>query len=441
MHRPARAHVIGMRCLRGRMDARLVAGALTLLAATACTSSAGARRDPEVVVAPGRPYVVVVSLDAFRHDFIERYAPRSLARLAERGIVARALIPPFPSKTFPSHYTIATGLFPGQHGVISNSFFDPSFGRWFRVKDTVTVRDGRWYGGTPIWVAAEREGVRTSVYFWPGSEAVVQGLRPSRWWRYRASVPDSERVDASVAQLRLPPDRRPHLVMLYLTDVDDTTHRHGPDSPRTGVAVEALDRAVSRLLGSIERLPIRDSVNVVVLSDHGIEESTQEKMLPLRPVLAAAKIDTAAVQMGDNGPTMSLWFGGDTALARRAAGVMNSSLSHARAYLRGDAPARWHLAANARGGDVVVVAEPGYVVAKGAGDRVLDRGNHGWDPVDPAMHGIFVAAGPQIKRAGSIPAFDNVHVYSFLAALLRLRQAPRGDGDPAVLAPYLRPAP
>jgi predicted AlkP superfamily pyrophosphatase or phosphodiesterase len=385
--------------------------------------------------------VVVVSLDAFRHDYLERYRPRSLASLAERGIVARALIPPFPSKTFPSHYTIATGQYPGSHGIISTTYYDPGHGEWFRVKDSVTVRDGRWYGGVPIWVAAEREGVHSSVFFWPGSEAQVHGGRPSKWWRYRASVPDSERVDASIAQLRLPAETRPHLVMLYLTDVDDTTHRYGPETPRTAVAVAALDRAVSRLLESIERLPIRDSVNVVVVSDHGMEASPQERVLPLYPILAAASIDTATVQMGDNGPTMSLWLGGDSALARRTVSVLNAGLSHARAYARGETPARWHLSSNPRGGDVIVVAEPGYVVAKGAGDRFLDRGTHGWDPVDPAMHGIFVAAGPQIARGGTIAAFENVHVYSFLAALLRLRNAPSGDGDPGVLTPYLRRAP
>jgi predicted AlkP superfamily pyrophosphatase or phosphodiesterase len=410
--------------------------ALTLVAA-ACTPVSAPRTEVGAHVG-SRPYVVVVSLDAFRHDFLDRFRPASLERLASRGIVANALIPPFPSKTFPSHYTIATGLYPGHHGVLSNAFYDPAFGRWFRVKDTATVRDGRWYGGVPIWIAAEREGVRTSVHFWPGSEVEVQGRRPSAWWRYRASVSDSERVDASIAQLRLVPPRRPHLVMLYLTDVDDTTHRFGPDSPRTAVAVASIDRAVTRLLDSLAALPIRDSVNVVVLSDHGMEASPEEKVLPLRPLLATAGIDTALVQMGDIGPTMSLWLGGDGALARRTLGALNAGLAHARAYARGETPARWHLEGNVRAGDLLVVAEPGYVVARSSADRVLDRGNHGWDPVDPAMHGIFIAAGPQIAHAGRIPAFENVHVYSFLAGLLRLDHAPKGDGDSAVLAPYLR---
>jgi predicted AlkP superfamily pyrophosphatase or phosphodiesterase len=403
---------------------------------TACTPPSS--RQDATPAGAGRPYVVLVSLDAFRHDYLERYRPASLEKLASRGIVARALIPPFPSKTFPSHYTIATGLYPGHHGILSNTFYDPASERWFRLKDSTAVRDGRWYGGTPIWVAAEQEGVHTSVYFWPGSEGAVQGVRPSAWWNYHSSVPDSVRVDASIAQLRLPAPRRPHLVMLYLTDVDDTTHMHGPDSPRTAVAVASIDRALTRLFDGIAQLPIADSVNCVVVSDHGMEESPQERMLPLRPMLAAAGIDTTLVRMGDNGPVMPLWFGRDTALARRTLDAHDAGLTHARAYAIANAPERWHMNGNARGGEVFVVAEPGYVIAKGAADRVLDRGSHGWDPVDPLMRGIFVAAGPQIRAAGTIPAFESVNVYPSLTSLLRLTRAPRTDGDPAVLAPYLR---
>jgi len=422
-------------CVVHRLRSTTLLGVAAIVAA--CTPPSPARRDA-APAGTSRPYVVVVSLDAFRHDYIERYRPSSLEKLASRGIVARALIPPFPSKTFPSHYTIATGLYPGHHGILSNTFYDPATERWFRLKDSTAVRDGRWYGGTPIWVAAEREGVRSSVYFWPGSEGAVQGVRPSAWWSYHASVPDSVRVDASIAQLRLPAPRRPHLVMLYLTDVDDTTHRHGPDSPHTAAAVASIDRALTRLFDGIARLPLGDSVDVVVVSDHGMEDSPQERMLPLRPTLAAAGIDTMLVRMGDNGPVMPLWFGLDTALARRTLHALNAGLTHARAYSIASAPDRWHMNGNVRGGEVFVVAEPGYVIAKGAADRVLDRGSHGWDPIDPLMGGIFVAAGPQIRAAGTIPSFESVNVYPFLTALLRLARGPRTDGDAAVLAPYLR---
>ncbi|HEX7977595.1 MAG TPA: glycoside hydrolase family 9 protein [Gemmatimonadaceae bacterium] len=386
-----------------------------------------------------RPYVVVVSLDAFRSDYLAKYRPASLERLAKRGIVARGLVPPFPSKTFPSHYTLATGLYPGHHGILSNNFYDPALERWFRLKDTSAVRDGRWFGGVPIWVAAQREGLRSSVYFWPGSEGVVAGERPTYWSSYRASVPDSCRIDESIARLRLPAAERPHLEMIYLTDVDDTTHHYGPDTPHTANAVASLDRALTRLLDSLDALPQRDSVNVVVLSDHGMYGVSQERMIPIRPLLAAAGIDTMQVEFGDSGPVMSLWFHGDTALTRRTLAAL-AHVPHMHAYARGETPPRWHLAANARAGDVLIVADLGYLVARSATDRVLDPGNHGWDPTFPAMHGVFVAAGPQIRAAGTLPEVENVNVYPFLAALLGLQHAPSVDGKLGVLAPYLRAA-
>jgi predicted AlkP superfamily pyrophosphatase or phosphodiesterase len=391
--------------------------------------------------ARARPYLFLISLDAFRHDYIDRYHPASLERLAARGIRATALIPPFPSKTFPSHYTIATGLYPGHHGIVGNNFYDATLDRWFRVKDSVAVRDGAFYGGEPIWVAAEREGVKSAVYFWPGSEGAVKGVRPTYYKRYFPARPDTQRVDESIAWLRLPPAQRPHLVMLYLTTADDTTHAYGPETPHTASAVALLDRDVQRVLDSLDASPLRDSVNVVVLSDHGMAASPAENMIPIRPLLAADGVDTTRIRSGDIGPTMSLWFDGDDALRRHAFTTLSARLVHAHVYARGETPERWHLAGNSRAGDLIVVADVGYVIVASAHDRWLDRGSHGWDPANPLMHGIFIAAGPNVKHAGTIPAFDNVHLYPFLASLLGLAHPPATDADPRVLAPYLRAAP
>jgi len=286
-------------------------------------------------------------------------------------------------------------------------------------------------------VAAQREGVRSSIYFWPGSEGIVAGERPTYWSSYHASVPDSQRIDESIARLRLPGAERPHLEMIYLTDVDDTTHHYGPDTPHTANAVASLDRALTRLLDSLHALPQRDSVNVVVVSDHGMYGVSQERMIPLRPLFASAGIDTTQIEFGDNGPVMSLWFRGDSTLARRTLAAL-AHVPHIRAYARGETPAHWHLDANARAGDVLVVGELGYLLARSVSDRVLDPGNHGWDPASQPMHGVFVAAGPQIRAAGTIPEFESVHVYPFLAALLGLQHVPAVDGRLGVLAPYLR---
>jgi predicted AlkP superfamily pyrophosphatase or phosphodiesterase len=406
-----------------------------------CGAATGAPQGAAPTAPAARPYVILVSSDAFRHDYIARLHPPAIEGLAARGLRAEALIPSFPSKTFPNHYTIATGLYPGHHGIVGNSFYDPVRGQWYRSGDSLTVADGSWYGGEPIWVTAERNGVRSASYFWAGSEAAIGGVRPSISMRYDGSVPNARRIDESIGWLRRDPATRPHLVLLYLSDVDDTTHRFGPDAANTAHAVASVDRALRRLLDSVAVLPMRDSVNVVLVSDHGMAAVAPAHVIPVLDPLVAAGIDTAGIRLSDNGPSMSLWFGGDSARMRRAHAALAAALaaSKAQVYSRSELPERWHLRDNPRAGDLLLVAPEGWVLERRASDKAPSAGAHGWDPAVSDMQGIFVAAGPGIRPAGVIPAFENIHIYPFIAALLRLERVPVVDGRLSVLRGYVLP--
>ena len=383
-----------------------------------------------------RPYVVLISFDGFRHDYLDRYRPSAFEAVAARGVRAAALVPSFPSKTFPNHYTLATGLYPGHHGIAANAFHDPARRAWYRGSDSIAVRDASWYGGEPIWVTAERNGVRSAAYFWPGSEAAIGGVRPSRFVPYDGTVPNARRVDEVVGWLRLAADVRPHLVLLYFSDVDDTTHRHGPDAPNTATAVASVDRALQRLMDSIAVSPLRDSVNLVLVSDHGMTRTPPTQVIVVSDLLLRAGVDTTGLLFGDNGPAMSLWFGGDSARMRRARAAL--AVPHVSTYFRTDAPARWHVGGNPRMGDLLVVGETGYTLKRNGTDLGPSAGSHGYDPALPDMQGIFLAAGPGIRRGSRIAAFENVHVYPFLAALLRLGRIPTVDGAFGVLRSALR---
>ena len=424
-----------------RRGAAALAGALLAASAlfAACAAAPGARPPfPPLAPDDAHPYVILVSFDAFRHDYIDRLHPPAIEALAARGVRAEALIPAFPSKTFPNHYTIATGLYPGHHGIVGNAFHDPDRKASYRIGDTLAARDGSWYGGEPIWVTAERNGVRSASYFWPGSEAEIRGVRPSIAMRYDERVPNARRVDGSIAWLRRAPAVRPHLVLLYMSDVDDTTHQYGPDAPNTAAAVSSVDRALRRLMDSVAVLPIRDSVNVVLVSDHGMTAVNGERVMPVFDALQRAGMDTTGIVASDNGPTMSLWFGGDTARRRHAHAVLDTALGHADVYRRESIPARLHFGDTPRAGDLLLVAWPGHILLRHVTDSAPSGGAHGYDPAWEDMQGIFVAAGPNVRAAGTIPAFENVHVYPFLAALLRLRQVPVVDGDPRVLGSLVR---
>jgi predicted AlkP superfamily pyrophosphatase or phosphodiesterase len=294
------------------------------------------------------------------------------------------------------------------------------------------VRDARWYGGEPIWVTAERQGMVSGSFFFVGSEAAVGGVRPTYARNYDASVPNAERVNAVLDWLKLPAERRPHLVMLYFSDVDDAGHRYGPEGPEVNEAVRRVDEALGQLLDGIEKLPIAKQVHLVLVSDHGM--AAQDT---LRVEYLDDGVDFTGVQSINAGPYTTLWVG-DTARVSRLYTELQGRLKHAQVYRRAEIPERFHYRTNDRAGDLLVLADPGYQVAFRAKGRPSSGGAHGYDPASNLMQGIFLAMGPRIRAGEMLPPFENVNVYPLIAHLLGLKPYPGIDGRLEVLQPILR---
>src|ERR1700760_4614573 len=179
-------------------------------------------------------YVVLVSIDGFRYDYARKYGATHLLAIAEKGAsVPDGMLPSYPSLTFPNHYTIVTGLYPEHHGIVANNFYDPARKERYSYSDPATNSDGSWYGGEPLWVLAEKQGMRAACFFWPGSEAEIDAARPSYYLKFDDRFPDEKRIDQVVAWLRLPPEQRPHFITLYYSAVDRAGHQFGPNTPQT----------------------------------------------------------------------------------------------------------------------------------------------------------------------------------------------------------------
>jgi predicted AlkP superfamily pyrophosphatase or phosphodiesterase len=378
-----------------------------------------------------KPYVVVVSFDGFRANYLDRIEAPNFRRVIEAGVRAEGLVPVFPSKTFPNHYSIATGMYAENHGLIDNSFYDPVFDATYRLGDTLTVRDARWYGGEPIWVTAERQGMVAGAFFFVGSEAAVSGVSPTLVRNYDGSIPNSTRVATVLEWLRRPAVERPHLVMLYFSDVDDAGHRFGPESAEVEAAVGRVDTALGQLLDGIAALPIAEQVHLVLVSDHGMSAQDTARVEYLDEM-----VDLDGVRSINAGPYTTLWVG-DSARADGIRDALNAGLENARAYRRYEIPERFRYRESDRAGDLLVLAEPGYQVLR-RGGRPYSGGAHGYDPDSETMHGIFYAMGPQVRAGITIPAFENVHVYPLVAHLLGLVPNPAADGRLDVLRPILR---
>ena len=378
-----------------------------------------------------KPYVVLVSFDGFRHDYLSRYATPAFDRVAETGGGADALIPVYPSLTFPSHYSIATGLYPEHHGIVGNRFFDPVRDEEYHYRNTARVQDGTWYGGEPIWVTAETQGMVAAAMLFVGTEAAVAGVRPTFWTPYDARGSHRERVDQVVSWLSLPPLARPHLITLYFSAVDGAGHDGGPASPAVQDAVRQVDGALGRLLDGIGMLPIGDQVSIVLVSDHGMGRVDSDLVIDLREI--ADLRDTRVVVTG---PGANLFVEGNQDRSRAVRDDINDGLRGGRAYLRGEVPEALGYRADPRIGNVVVVAEPGAMIGMGGSSRP-PLGMHGWDPRHPDMHGIFLVTGPEIVPGRRVGPFENVHIYPFLARLLHLTPHADIDGDLSILAALL----
>ncbi len=358
------------------------------------------------------PTVVVISFDAFADRFLDRDSLPHFHRLIADGVRA-PLQPEFPSKTFGNHYSMATGLTPGEHGIVTNQFYDPALGKWFLH---ASQNDGSWFGGEPIWTTAERAGLRTAVYFWMGSEAEIAGKRPTYWFPFDAKVPDSKKIAATMEWLRLPEKERPHLIMMYSPVVDVPGHSFGPDAPETKAGTAAADRTLADLTDSLAKLPLR--IDVIVVSDHGLSAIPRDHVIEMDNLLPKS-----GVIFDNEHATFSIWA--DPAhpginLDSLATSYRERFGSHVRVFSHGTFPPVWRTQQNPRFGDIFMLPEPGWEFVTQSPRVAYTAGEHGYDPRDPSMMGIFVAWGPDFQRGVRLPVRENRTLHDLLVRLLRL---------------------
>lgn len=407
---------------------RLACGlaAITLLAA--CTTpSAGhstARHAP--------PKLLLISIDGLRADALDRGLTPNLQRIIEGGVRARWMTPSYPSLTFPNHYTLVTGLRPDRHGIINNSMDDALLGR-FALNDRAAVTRSEWWGGEPIWVSAEKAGVRAATTSWPGSEAEIQGTRPSQWRVYDGDEPLPQRADTALGWLSQTDAAAPRLVTLYMENVDKAGHNEGPDSSAYADAIRHADAVVGQVLDGLEQRGLAGSTNVVVVSDHGMAA-----VAPGHVVEIETMVDPSVARSVNAGQSIGFApLPGQQAAAERA---LLGRHDHYECWRKAELPARWHYGSHPRIPPIVCQMDEGWDALtreRIARRKHQDRGSHGYDNALPSMRAVFLATGPSFHRGQVIDGFDNVDLYPLLAHLLQVPAA-ANDGNPETLRKVLR---
>jgi predicted AlkP superfamily pyrophosphatase or phosphodiesterase len=366
-------------------------------------------------------YVVMVSFDGFRWDYTDLYSTPNFDIMADAGVKADRMIPSFPTKTFPNHYALATGLYPDHNGIINNSFYAPELDGIYRMGDRSMVKNPDAYFGEPIWVTAIQQGIKSASYFWVGSEAPVKGVSPSYWYGYDGSVPYMDRVEQMIKWLKMPVHKRPGLITLYFDEPDGIGHDAGPESPATGEVIQLLDGILGAIREGIASLDIADRVNLIVLSDHGMGPISSDRYVNIMDVIPEEWTD-------------HIIGGNPVYLIDPAEGYEDSvslTLNDRKgvsAWQKDEIPARLNYGNSARFPGIVVVADSLWSIGTKSNSSGYAGGAHGYDNTFTDMHTIFFAEGPAFKEGYLVPSFENVEVYGIIAHILGLDPAPT-DGN------------
>jgi len=406
--------------MQARLHAVLVG--LALLVASACGSPVSPPTAPSTVI--------LISLDGWRWDYLDRADAPTLRALAARGVRSEGLVVTFPSKTFPSHYTIVTGLHPEDHGIISNAIEDPAIEGRFTLRSGPIRDDPRWWGGEPIWLTAERQGVKAGTVFWPGSDVEIDGGRPSYWLPYQDDLPNERRVDQVLEWLARPEAERPRFLTLYFSLVDSAGHTYGPDSDEVMAAAAEADRLLGLLVAGLEAAGRVDETHLVVVSDHGMAA-----VGPDRAIVLDDYLDVSGLDIIELSPVLGVRpKDGDV---ERVYGALRDRHPAMRIYRRDEVPAEYHYRRSPRIPPIVGLADDGWTITTRAGmarwtASGSPRGSHGFDPRLRSMHGLFVAAGPQVRRREVVPPLESLHLYELMCALLGITPAPNSGSLEAV---------
>ena len=360
-----------------------------------------------------KPYVILISADGFRSDFSVKYGAKFLQSREAKGVKAEAMIPSYPSLTFPNHYTIVTGLYPSHHGLVNNRFFDVASGKEYNMGNKKMVAEGKWYGGTPLWVLAEKQGMLSASFYWVASEADIQGIRPTYLYTYNESISIEQRIQAVKNWLSLPAEKRPHLITFYFPQVDHDAHEYGPEDPRVGDAVKWVDQSIAQLQAALD--PLKLPINYVFVSDHGMTTVDTEHTLA-KP----AALDTAAFKVPSGDALLHVFAKIPAAIPNALIELRKQNQFHT--YLLDETPEYWHYRKSDdrfnRLGDILLV--PNHPNIFNLGTRKTSPGKHGYDNHHPDMQASFQAWGPAFKSGVIIPAFENVHVYPLVGKILGL---------------------
>ncbi|GAC94057.1 hypothetical protein PHSY_001626 [Pseudozyma hubeiensis SY62] len=359
--------------------------------------------------------------------------------------------PIFPTLTFPNHWTLLTGLYASSHGIVANDFTDSS-GNQFYYTSPAHSWSSEWWRGEPIWATAQRNGLNSAVLMWPGPPETQAGTKARYFQKYESDWKLDDRLGKVLEWMDEDDVRvRPSCVCVYVPDIDQASHRFGPESEQAVDAVKRVDGFIGKLRKEVvEKRSLGEIVDIVVVSDHGMTSTSNDKLIYLDELLGNDLY--AQLQGRDGWPSAGLRFRGTPShreqlehLAfQRLSSLPSKSRRGWKVFKRSTLPPRYHLNDDGRVDDrlapIWIIPDLGWSItdhaemATFADGTYAPRGNHGYDNQQDDMQAIFVASGPSFRdwqevkgRRWNMDGFANVQVHNLVSRILGVRETARAQ--------------
>lgn len=365
-----------------------------------------------------KPYVLMVSFDGLRYDYLDWVDTPNFDFIQKKGVKSKGLIPVFPSLTFPNHYSIATGAYSGKHNITGNSFYDKKLNQHYSLYDKNSVRNPKFYKSEPIWVTAERQGVKSASFFWVGTEAPIKGISPSIYKYYNGEVPFKSRIDSVVSWFELDENERPQLILLYFSEPDYTGHKFGIDKNKLSISISKMDSLLGYLYSELKKTNIFNQLNIIITSDHGMTDVSKDRLIILDDYIT----DLSNLIIRGSGSHVQIEHIDNDFLYSKLLYSELLNIPNSRAWKKLDIPKRFQFV-NRNTGHYLLLANEGWFITTSSDLNKKDfklAGMHGYDPKYKNMHGIFYATGKNIKSNLVIESFENIHVYPLICKLLNI---------------------
>ncbi|XP_034747427.1 venom phosphodiesterase 1 [Etheostoma cragini] len=390
--------------------------------------------------------LLLVSLDGLRAEYLQTWSALlpTLDKLKECGTSAPYMQAAFPSKTFPNHYTIVTGLYPESNGLIDNTMYDPVFDATFSLSSPEKDNPD-WYLGQPIWHTVKQQRLKSGTFFWPGSDVKINGSFPDIYRPYDGKVPFEERVFTVLKWLQLPDDQRPDFYTLYLEEPDKSGHSYGPVSGGLIEAIQGVDKIIGQLMNGLKQIGLHRCVNIIIVADHGMEDTSCDRKEVLQNLVGDVQNYWVT-----EGPFGRIRAKNKDSVVDSAGLVANMTCKKAdqkiKPYLKANLPKRLHFANSRRIEDVNVLVDPKWLFERYPGSLTFcSGGNHGYDNDVESMHAMFVSYGPKFQDKTKIEPFSNIELYNLMCDVMQIsptnNNGTHGSMNHVLRRPYYTPAP